>query len=62
MAYHVTEDFFVEGLYGQTTMGQTSFELLSGGAPLLTDEERDLTYYSVGLGWNIFPGEAFIGE
>ena len=62
MAYHVTEDFFVEGLYGQTTMGQTSFELLSGGAPLLTDEERDLTYYSVGLGWNIFPGEAFIGD
>lgn len=62
VAYHVTEDFFIEGLYGQTTMGQTSFELLSGGAPLLTDEERDLTYYSVGLGWNMFPGEAFIGN
>ncbi len=60
-AYHVTEDFFVEGVYGQTTMGQTSFELLSGGAPLLTDEERDLTYYNVSLGWNIFPGEAFVG-
>ena len=60
-AYHVTEDFFVEGVYGQTTMGQTSFELLSGGAPLLTDEERDLTYYNVSVGWNIFPGEAFIG-
>lgn len=60
-AYHVTEDFFVEGLYGQSTMGQTSFEQLSGGAPLLTDEERDLTFYSVGLGWNILPGEAFVG-
>ncbi len=60
-AYHVTEDFFVEGIYGQTTMGQTSFELLSGGAPLLTDEERELTYYNVSVGWNIFPGEAFVG-
>ncbi len=60
-AYHVTEDFFVEGIYGQTTMGQTSFELLSGGAPLLTDDERDLTYYNVSLGWNVFPGEAFVG-
>jgi len=62
VAYHVTEDFFVEGVYGQTTLGQTSFELLSGGAPLLTDEERDMTYYNVSVGWNIFPGEAFIGR
>ncbi len=61
IAYHVTEDFFVEGQYGMTTMGQTSFELLSGGAPLLTDEERDMTYYNVSIGWNIFPGEAFVG-
>lgn len=60
-AYHVTEDFFVEGVYGKTTLGQTSFELLSGGAPLLTDEERDMTYYNVSIGWNIFPGEAFVG-
>ena len=60
-AYHVSEDFFVEGVYGQTTLGQTSFELLSGGAPLLTDEERDMTYYNVSVGWNIFPGESFVG-
>ncbi|MFK7915041.1 MAG: outer membrane beta-barrel domain-containing protein [Pseudomonadales bacterium] len=62
LAYHVTEDFFVEGSYGQTTLGQTSFERLSGGAQILTDEERDLTYYNVSLGWNIFPGEAFVGR
>lgn len=58
----MTEDFFVEGSYGQTTLGQTSFERLSGGAQILTDEERDLTYYNVSLGWNIFPGEAFVGR
>ncbi len=62
LAYHITEDFFVEGVYGQTTLGQTSFERLSGGAAILTDDERDMTYYNVSLGWNIFPGEAFVGR
>ena len=62
LAYHITEDFYVEGSYGQTTLGQTSFERLSGGAQILTDEERDMSYYNVSLGWNIFPGEAFVGR
>lgn len=60
-AYHVSEDFFVEAVYGKTTLGETSFELLSGGLPLLTDEERDMTYYNVSVGWNLFPGESFVG-
>ena len=59
-AYHVTEDFFVEGVYGKTTLGQTSFERLSGGAQLLTDDEREFRYYNVSVGYNIFPGEAFV--
>lgn len=59
-AYHVTEDFFVEGVYGKTRLGQTSFERLSGGAQLLTDDERDFSYYNVSVGYNIFPGEAFV--
>jgi outer membrane beta-barrel protein len=62
VAYHVTEDFFVEGSYGQSTLGATSFERLSGGSPLLTDEERDLTYYNVGIGLNLFPGESFVAD
>ena len=61
-AYHVTETFFIEGQYGTTKLGQTSFERLSGGAQLLTDDQRDMTYYNVSLGINIFPGEAFIGR
>lgn len=59
-AYHVTEDFFVEGTYGTTTLGQTSFERLSGGPLLLTDAERDMTFYSLSMGYNLFPGEAFL--
>ncbi len=61
-AYHVTEDFFVEGMYSQSKLGQTSFERLSGGAQLLTPEQRDLTYYNLSIGWNIFPGETFLGR
>ncbi|MEQ8483914.1 MAG: outer membrane beta-barrel domain-containing protein [Pseudomonadales bacterium] len=60
LAYHITEDFFVEGTYGRSRLGQTSFERLSGGAQLLTDDQRDLTYYNVSVGWNLFPGESFL--
>lgn len=61
-AYHITEDFFIEGSYGKSKLGQTSFEELSGGARLLTDAERKLTYYNGSIGWNILPGESFIGS
>lgn len=60
LAYHVTEDFFLEAAYGRTTLGKTSFERLSGGALLLTDEQRKMSYYNVSVGWNLFPGEAFV--
>lgn len=61
-AYHVTEGFFIEGQYGTTTLGETSFERLSGGASLLTDDQRDMRYYNVSLGYNLFPGESFLGR
>jgi len=61
-AYHITEGFFVELAAGQTTTDLTSFERLSGAAQLLTDDERDYTYYNVSLGYNIFPGEGFLGK
>lgn len=58
--YHVTEDFFVEGRYGTSTAGESSFERLSGAASLLTDDDRELAFYSLSLGVNLFPGEAFV--
>jgi outer membrane beta-barrel protein len=61
-AYHVTEDFFVEGVYGRSKLGETSFERLSGAVQILTDDERDFSYYALSLGYNIFPGEAFVGR
>ncbi len=62
LAYHVTEGFFVEGTLGRTEAGLTSFESLSGSARLLSDDDREFTYYNVNLGYNILPGEAFVGE
>jgi outer membrane beta-barrel protein len=61
-AYHITEGFFVEVAGGQADTERTSFERLSGAAQLLTDSERDYTYYNLSLGYNIFPGESFIGK
>jgi len=62
LAYHITEGFFVEGTVGQSEGGLTSFEVLSGGARLITDSERTMTYYNLNLGYNILPGEVFLGE
>ena len=62
LAYHVTEGFFVEATVGKTTAGLTSFEVLSGGAPILSESERDFIYYNLNIGYNILPGEAFIGQ
>jgi outer membrane beta-barrel protein len=62
VAYHITEGIFVEGAYGMSDTTETSYERLSGGAPLLTDEDRKLTYYNISLGYNLMPGEAFLGK
>lgn len=61
LTYHVTEDFFVEARYGRSKAGLTSFEQLSGGPGLLTDAQRQISFYGLSLGANLLPGEAFIG-
>src|SRR5262245_55378570 len=61
-AYHISEAFQLEATYGQTDTEKTSFELLSGGAQLLEDDERTLSYYDLTFGWNVLPGEAFFGS
>ncbi|MFV8780898.1 outer membrane beta-barrel domain-containing protein [Microbulbifer sp. SA54] len=60
LAYHISEDFFMEAAYGQTTLGESSYERLSGSAPLLTDDERELSMYNLSLAWNFLPGEIFV--
>jgi outer membrane beta-barrel protein len=62
LAYHVTEYVFVEATYGHTDTSETSFERLSGSAQLLTDNDRKLDYYNLSFGYNLFPGESFVGR
>ncbi|MFA9419318.1 MAG: outer membrane beta-barrel domain-containing protein [Gammaproteobacteria bacterium] len=62
LAYHVNEDVYVQFDYGFSEAGQTSFEVLSGGAPLLSDDERELQYYLFNIGFNLLPGEAFVTD
>jgi outer membrane beta-barrel protein len=61
LAYHFTEDLFAEATIGTAKAGRTSYEDLSGSVDLLTDDERQFSYYDLSLGWNVLPGEAFLG-
>lgn len=61
IAYHFTEDVFAEATLGTAKAGKTSYEDLSGAAELLTDSEREFTYYDLAIGWNALPGEVFFG-
>jgi outer membrane beta-barrel protein len=61
LAYHFTEDVFAEATVGTAKAGKTSYEDLSGSAELLTDGERQFTYYDLSIGWNALPGEVFLG-
>ncbi len=51
-----------KGLYGRSELGETSFERLSGNVELLTDDDRQFSYYNVSVGYNVLPGEAFVGR
>ena len=62
LAYHITEGFFLETTAGASRGGLTSFEELSGDARLISDSERDYYSYNLSLGYNILPGEVFLGE
>ncbi|HED18353.1 MAG TPA: outer membrane beta-barrel domain-containing protein [Gammaproteobacteria bacterium] len=58
-AYHVSEYIFVEGAYARTSTEESSAERLSG-FQIVSD--RDLDYYNLSFGFNILPGESFIGS
>ncbi|WP_333607527.1 outer membrane beta-barrel domain-containing protein [Arsukibacterium sp.] len=59
LAYHLTEDFYLAASAAQAEAGLTSFERLSGSAPLLTDEQREWRFYGAELGYVLLPGRGF---
>jgi outer membrane beta-barrel protein len=59
--YHVTEDIFVEAVYAQTKVTDEMFrQILPGG--IFAQETQSLTYYNLSAGFNVLPGEVFIGR
>ncbi|MGQ7273655.1 outer membrane beta-barrel domain-containing protein [Marinobacter sp. V034] len=62
LGYNLSESFFMEANIGFAEGGETSFETLAGNVQLLSDDDREYTYYNVNFGYRVLPGEAFIGE
>ena len=60
IGYHITEDFFVEGVYGQTNVSDELFRQILPGGVFSTTKEK-LSYYNFSAGYNLFPGEIFLG-
>jgi len=61
LGYHITEDIFVEAVYAQTKVSDDSFrQILPGG--VFAQQEETLKYYNLSVGYNVLPGEVFIGK
>lgn len=61
LGYHITEDVFVEGTYGQTKVSDENFrQILPGG--VFPEEREKLKYYNLSAGYNVLPGEVFFGS
>jgi len=60
VGYHITEDIFVEGVLAQTKVSDEDFrQVLPSG--IFTTPKQKLSYYNLSVGYNILPGETFIG-
>jgi len=61
LGYHITEDVFVEAVYAQTKVSDDSFrQILPGG--VFGQPKETLKYYNLSAGYNLLPGEVFIGK
>jgi outer membrane beta-barrel protein len=60
LGYAITEDFFVQGVYGSTKVSDENFRQILPGGVFPTSSEQ-LSYYNLSVGYNVLPGEVFIG-
>ncbi len=61
IAYHLSEDIFFEANYAVADAGETSAEQL-GQVQILTNDQRDYTFYNVNVAYNILPGQAYFAR
>ncbi len=62
LGYHITEDFFVQGTYGRTKISDEAFRNIFPDSGPLPSRNEPLTYYNLSAGWNVLPGEVFVGR
>ena len=60
-SFHATEDFFLQGNYGQSEAGLSTAEYYAGDDTNIL-LSRKYEYYNLLLGYNLFPGESFINR
>ncbi len=60
LGYHITEDFFAEAAYAQTKVSDESFRQILPGGIFPTGKDT-LKYYNLSAGYNVLPGEVFLG-
>jgi outer membrane beta-barrel protein len=61
LGYHITEDFFVEGSFGFSRVSDKAFRQVLPGGIFATGVDT-LRYRELSLGWNLLPGEVFLGS
>jgi outer membrane beta-barrel protein len=61
-AYHVSEDIFFEGYLARSKAGTTSLEDVFPDITVVSNAGRQFTYYDLDLGYNVLPGEIFLGR
>jgi len=61
VAYRVSEGFFIDAELGLSTAGKTTAESIFN-VNLISDSDREYRYITFNLGYDVFPGEAFITD
>src|SRR6202167_6797898 len=62
LAYHVSEDIFLEAFAARSKAGLSSLEDVFPDITVLSSSGRQFTYYDLDLGYNVLPGEIFLGR
>ncbi len=61
LTYDITEDFFVQGVYGESKVTDEAYRQVYPGGVFVNEVEK-LSYYNFSVGYNVLPGEVFIGS
>lgn len=59
--YHISESFFLDATWARSgAVDRTSAEVLNNLD--LLGGDREYSYYDLAIGWNVLPGEIFLGK